>query len=352
MFFDQGHTWARSEAAQGFSLRVSGPALREASPAELDDTECALSWRVLELEGHEGLDDLFEYRLRLKRAREFDPEGLWDGATMTGRELTVHIGLPGGGLEHPQGCRNWGWERGWRPLCGVVTRVEHIGWDERDDEFELWLHPWLFLATLRTDCRIYQDLDVQGIVSRVLQDYPYPMRWELQESYPRRDYQVQFHESDLDFMHRLVQEWGIHYHFEHDIGYCELVLADHHGAFGPPRSPLYTRLQCLETPGEAPSGPGCALGPYIANPECIETLRWRERLVATRWAGRDHDYQHPWEKLSAEASDPAPCAHGDLGGIVGCWRPGRGIRVGLLRQRLLDAPGDDSPGFPGGIGGV
>ena len=66
--------WSRTDVAQRFALRVSGAALRVLSPAELDDTEVSLSWRVMEFEGSERLDELYVYRVRLKRARGFDPE--------------------------------------------------------------------------------------------------------------------------------------------------------------------------------------------------------------------------------------------------------------------------------------
>ena len=313
----------RSRASQCFAVRVSGSALREAGPPGLDDTDRALIWRVEQLEGEESLDQLFEYRLRLKRAREFDPQGLWDGSTMTGRELTVHIELPDGARQERAGPRAWGWGQGWRPLCGLVTRVEHVGWDERDDEFELWLHPWLFLATTRTRRRIHQDLDVRDLLRRLLDEYAYPVEWRLQQRYPVRDYQVQYDETDLDFLQRIAQEWGIHYHFEHEVGRCVLVLGDGHGAFGPGGSALYEQLGCVD--GEQGGAAEEASAPYPRNPECIEQMSWHERLVAGTWEGADYDYLQPRAPIEARASDPLPTAQGALGGRR--WRGHAGLDV-------------------------
>ena len=126
-----------------------------------------------------------------------------------GQWLTVHVELPGGGLEHRAGPHTWSWTRGWRPISGIVADVAHLGWDDSDDEYELELRPWLFEATLRERCRIYQDLDVRQILEQLLGAYPHPVQWRLEASYPRRDFQVQYHETDLEFFERLVQEWGI-----------------------------------------------------------------------------------------------------------------------------------------------
>ena len=318
--------WSRTDVAQRFALRVSGPALRVLSPAELDDTEVSLSWRVMEFEGSEGLDELYVYRVRLKRARGFDPEWKrWqqDSERVCGQWLTVHVALPGGGLEHRAGPHTWSWERGWRPISGIVADVAHLGWDDSDDEYELELRPWLYEATLRGGCRIYQDLDVRQILEQVLGGYPHRVQWRLETRYPKRDFQVQYHETDLEFFERLVQEWGIHYHFEHEVGGCELVLGDHVSAFALPRAKAYERLWCLEGSLE---GTGRREAPrWSSNPECIEALRWCEKLVPGRWEGADYDYQHPRWVSSVLERDELPVAHGDLGGRH--WRGHAGVDV-------------------------
>ena len=55
----------------------------------------------------------------------------------------------------------------------------------------------------------------------------------LLERYPTRDYTVQYNETDLQFITRLLQAWGINHHFEHSQGAHRLILCDHNGAFTP-----------------------------------------------------------------------------------------------------------------------
>ncbi|MDE1954481.1 MAG: type VI secretion system tip protein VgrG, partial [Betaproteobacteria bacterium] len=315
--------WSRTGVAQRFAVRVSGPALRALSPPELSEEEVALSWRVVEVEGHEALDELFSYRIRLKRARGFDPEWKrWqrDSRAALGQALTLHVALPGGGREHRAGPHTWTWVQGWRPISGVLTHITHMGWDERDDEYEMELGPWLYAATLRGDRRIYQDLDVREILEQLLGAYPGPVQWRLADRYPRRDFQVQYRETDLEFFERMVQEWGIHYHFEHEVGCCTLVLGDNLSAFPPPKAPAYERLWCLEGSlggGHEPR--------WARHPECIEALHWCEKLVPGRWEGSDYDYQHPWWVSTVSERDELPTAHGDLGGSH--WRGNAGVDV-------------------------
>ena len=92
------------------------------------------------------------------------------------------------------------------------------------------LRPWLHLATLRSDCRIFQDLDVERILDLLLEPYGFPIEKRLSQRYPVRDYQTQFNESDFAFFSRLCEEWGINYHFAHERGAHRLVPCDHMGA--------------------------------------------------------------------------------------------------------------------------
>ena len=46
------------------------------------------------------------------------------------------------------------------------------------------------------------------------------------ENYPTRARQVQYGETDFDFIQRLMQEWGIYWWFEHNENSHTLVLAD------------------------------------------------------------------------------------------------------------------------------
>ncbi|TJW32080.1 MAG: type VI secretion system tip protein VgrG, partial [Mesorhizobium sp.] len=86
---------------------------------------------------------------------------------------------------------------------------------------------WLWFLGNTTDCRIFQNMSVIEIVEEVFSKYS-TAKFEkrLQGSYPPREYCVQYDETDLDFVQRLLEHEGILYFFEHDEGKHTLVLAD------------------------------------------------------------------------------------------------------------------------------
>jgi len=113
-----------------------------------------------------------------------------------------------------------------RYLAGLVTRFGLSQEDDRQAFYRMRLRPWLWLATRRSDFRIFQDQTVPEIVSAVLGRYGHPMEQKLSRSYRPWTYCVQYHESDFDFISRLCEHEGIYYHFRHEAEQHVLVFAD------------------------------------------------------------------------------------------------------------------------------
>lgn len=106
----------------------------------------------------------------------------------------------------------------------------------RDDQaiYRVTVVPWLWLLSLHTDNRIFQNLSVVEIVKKVFSAYPdaaFEMR--LRKSYPPREYCVQYGESDLNFVQRLLEHEGIFYLFEHEDGAHRMILVDGNAALKP-----------------------------------------------------------------------------------------------------------------------
>ena len=87
--------------------------------------------------------------------------------------------------------------------------------------------PWLWLLGLTYDCRIFQNLSVVEIVEEIFGKYPEASsRSGCRAPTPPREYCVQYDESDLDFVQRLMEHEGIFYFFEYAEDGHTLVLAD------------------------------------------------------------------------------------------------------------------------------
>ncbi|MGE0787241.1 MAG: type VI secretion system Vgr family protein [Sandaracinaceae bacterium] len=116
-----------------------------------------------------------------------------------------------------------------RRVVGVVRHIEE-GEQTEDVAPKLVGVPALWMLGLRRNTRIFQEKTVTEILEDVLgaglSPYSRSARLDVEKTYPRREYCVQYQETDLDFVHRLVEEEGIHYAFEHDGEQEVLVFYD------------------------------------------------------------------------------------------------------------------------------
>src|SRR5690606_13814753 len=123
-----------------------------------------------------------------------------------------------------------------RRLCGIVREVtdgvEAQGERETDQASRVRLVrvPALWMLRRRRASRIFQDKTAPEILEEVLNDalapYGREVRLSLAKSYPKREQCVQYQESDLDFAHRLMEEEGIFYAFDHEGDVEVVVLMD------------------------------------------------------------------------------------------------------------------------------
>ena len=113
-----------------------------------------------------------------------------------------------------------------RHIHGHVTRFAYAGTRGSFARYRVRLEPWLVLLGRTRNQRIFQELSAVEIVEVVFNEHGGTFVNRLQASYPSREYCVQYGETDLDFVERLLEEEGIFYFFEHAEGRHELVLMD------------------------------------------------------------------------------------------------------------------------------
>jgi type VI secretion system secreted protein VgrG len=158
------------------------------------------------LEGEEHLSDPFLLHLTMTASAPVDTDAL------LGKPACVTL-IDGGGNK--------------RYLHGLVTRFRQSG-----NVCSADLRPWLWMLSLIADNRIFQAKSVPDILAAVFSDAGFTdYRNDLQGSYGTLDYCVQFQESSLGFVSRLMEEAGICYFFEHTDSAHTLVLADDPSSF-------------------------------------------------------------------------------------------------------------------------
>jgi type VI secretion system secreted protein VgrG len=89
------------------------------------------------------------------------------------------------------------------------------------------LRPRLWFLGLTSDCKIFQNKTAPDIIKAILDEHGITdVTRSLSRTYNPREYCVQYNESDLDFISRLMEEEGIYYYFTHASGKHTLVLSD------------------------------------------------------------------------------------------------------------------------------
>ncbi|GHA55029.1 type VI secretion system tip protein TssI/VgrG [Photobacterium aphoticum] len=123
---------------------------------------------------------------------------------------------------------------------GVVTAIRSVGSrvpssaeGEKYQDYVLDISPTCQFLTQRTNCRIFQKLNVIEIVQKIFGEHAVRVKTKVEKTYPVYDYKVQYHESDLDFVHRLLEQEGLFYFFTHEKDAHYIVLADNLSAYSP-----------------------------------------------------------------------------------------------------------------------
>ena len=113
---------------------------------------------------------------------------------------------------------------------GIVTEAIFVGMEENGWRYDLILRPWFWLASRRRNQRIFHDMSVVDILDELLSPYSGlgnpAVENRLSGSYPTLEYTVQYRESDMHFAMRLMERFGITYHFAHEMGSHTLVMTD------------------------------------------------------------------------------------------------------------------------------
>jgi type VI secretion system secreted protein VgrG len=114
-----------------------------------------------------------------------------------------------------------------RIFHGIMTDAQWLGWREDNFLYRFVLRPWLWLLGHRADCRIFLDKNVKDIVQEVFSKAGFSdFEFRTSGSYDKIEYCVQYRETDLAFVSRLMEHWGIYYFFEPSDGKHTLVMAD------------------------------------------------------------------------------------------------------------------------------
>jgi type VI secretion system secreted protein VgrG len=175
---------------------------------------------------------------------------------------------------------------------GIVSRFVEGGQDTLFAYYQLQIVPRLWLLTLASNCRIFQEKTVPEIIKDVLERHGFvdgkDFRNQLDRTYTKWDYCVQYRETDYNFLSRIMEQEGISYSFKHDERGHTLLLLD-----------------TLEKAEVSENQPEARFAPVIGFGETGESVAsWQkvQMLAPGKVTLRDHHFEVPAKSL--EASEP------------------------------------------------
>ena len=174
-----------------------------------------------------------------------------------------------------------------RDRYGMIASVEE-SFDARNQAYiyRVRMVPRVWRLALRSRMRVHANLSVPDVIRSTLlaagfqEGLDFELR--LRADYPARDYNIQYRETDLDFLRRVTEHWGISFFFEHQTGRDVIVFADANifWGVGPSQSPLEFNVGGLK--------------------QQIYDFRSETRQVPRTYILRDYNYKYPKVGLQSQ----------------------------------------------------
>jgi type VI secretion system secreted protein VgrG len=186
-----------------------------------------------------------------------------------------------------------------RTFNGVLVEAQWVGATEDLFVYRVVLRPWLWLLSRTSDCRIWHDKTALDIIKEVFRDRGFTdFRDATTSGFPTLEYCVQYRETDLNFVSRLMEKHGIYYFFEHSQDRHLLVLADSKSSHKP-------------VPGHAKT---LFFGAAQTRRDMENFSRWtaERRFRTGKYDLNDYDFKQPNKNLDANKSAGSKYNKGQL----------------------------------------
>jgi type VI secretion system secreted protein VgrG len=219
-------------------------------------------------------------------------------SALIGTPASVHLQIPG---------------RPKRFFHGLFSRFEQGSDDREFRYYRAELSPWLWLLTLTSDCRVFQDKTVPEMITDIFREHGQLDFLDFTtRDYVKWDCCIQYRETGFNFVSRLMEHEGIFYFFQHERDKHILTFADRlAGPYDTDETPtIHFDMQPSESTGE----------------KIMTSWSQRQLLTPGRFVTRDFHYGLPDNRLEFSEQTIAPIGNND-------------------RFELYDFPGEFAPQF-------
>jgi type VI secretion system secreted protein VgrG len=237
------------------------------------------NFSVYEFTGHEEVNEPYEFAIEL-----VSPSASEDLTALLGTEACLSIKDRSGGVRH---------------VHGLIRHMQQLHTGNKFTHYQCVLVPRLWYLGEIRDHKIFQMLSVVEIIELLLKEQGFiseNIQFNLFFTYDKREYCVQYGETDLDFITRLCEEEGIYFYFEHSPSGHKLCFCDREGG---PRIEGESDLRFF-------AGSGA-----VATSSVIHELIVKEGVNSNAAAYRDWNFTKPkMLGLPVEKSKEAPVPPG------------------------------------------
>lgn len=226
------------------------------------------SFRVVRFKGREALSRLFEFEVLLAAdTSSFD----LDASVGAGAMLSLQGPVAG------------------RFVHGILERFELLAVGRKQSIYSVILRPTITPLAYRHTSRVFQEMSIPDIVREVLEDAGFGsdvQTWRLLEKHSVRNYCIQYQETDLNFVSRLLEEEGIYFYFHHTAERDIVVFADGIHATDP-----LVGMEAVEFGDESSE--------RLMEDECLFRFQGGSSMYSGAVRMRDYRFAHPGIDLEA-----------------------------------------------------
>ncbi|MEZ5978996.1 MAG: type VI secretion system tip protein TssI/VgrG [Planctomycetota bacterium] len=156
---------------------------------------------------------------------------------------------------------------------------------DRSRRYHAVVYPKVWMLSQRSNCRVFQDKTVKEIVEKVFSDAKFS-DYDLggvTKTHPKLPYCVQYNETDLAFVKRLLEEHGIFYFFKHEEKKHTMMLCDG------PAGYVKSKEDPLQFDWEVHAEPR------------VTAWRTNYSFVPGKFAATDYNFETPREPVKAQS---------------------------------------------------
>ena len=157
----------------------------------------------------ESISELFEIEVDLLHEEGAKPKVI-KPEDVLGKSATIRVHQPDGNE---------------RIFCGIINRFTQGFRSRKYSAYKATIVPHVWVLTQNARSRIFQHISVPDILTQVFEGYQITDKIQHGD-FKKRNFCVQYRESDFDFASRLMEEEGIYYYFQHEDKIDKLVLSN------------------------------------------------------------------------------------------------------------------------------